>query len=221
MISIVSELSIAGTMDDTIDEDVEDEDEDKVNLKVMQEESSKGKVKGNLLFRYIAAGTNYVIVFVLISLFILTQLAASGVDYWVNYYVNVEEFRLTPNNEDALLEKPLPYSWSSETRLMVYSVGIIGLFFIAITRSVLFYKLAMLSSKKLHQMAFHSVIGATMRFFDTNPSGRILNRFSKDLGAIDEALPKAILDSGQVRNFKEKTRQKVRMILFFRCYSIC
>lgn len=37
-----------------------------------------------------------------------------------------------------------------------------------------------------------------MRFFDTNPSGRILNRFSKDMGAVDEVLPKAILDASQI-----------------------
>lgn len=37
-----------------------------------------------------------------------------------------------------------------------------------------------------------------MRFFDTNPSGRILNRFSKDMGATDEFLPKAVLDATQI-----------------------
>lgn len=37
-----------------------------------------------------------------------------------------------------------------------------------------------------------------MRFFDLNPSGRILNRFSKDFGQIDEWLPKCILDASQV-----------------------
>lgn len=36
-----------------------------------------------------------------------------------------------------------------------------------------------------------------MRFFDTNPSGRILNRFSRDMGAIDELLPKAMMESIQ------------------------
>lgn len=53
-------------------------------------------------------------------------------------------------------------------------------------------------SQKLHDMAFSALIRTGMRFFDTNPSGRILNRFSKDIGAIDELLPKAILDAGQI-----------------------
>lgn len=44
----------------------------------------------------------------------------------------------------------------------------------------------MRASKVLHNKMFSSILGATMRFFDTNPSGRILNRFSKDMGAIDE-----------------------------------
>lgn len=37
-----------------------------------------------------------------------------------------------------------------------------------------------------------------MRFFNTNTSGRILNRFSKDMGAIDEFLPNAMIDCTQV-----------------------
>lgn len=45
---------------------------------------------------------------------------------------------------------------------------------------------------------FNGIVSTTMRFFDTNPSGRILNRFSKDMGATDEFLPKAILDATQI-----------------------
>lgn len=164
----------------------------------MQEETSKGKVKGNLLLRYISAGTNCFVVLILIVLFLITQLAATGVDYWVNYYVNVEEFRSGNIAESDLENKPSPYKWSSEERLFVYGFGVIGLFIIALIRSVMFYKMAMWSSENIHHRTFDNVICSRMRFFDTNPNGRILNRFSKDMGLVDEALPKALLDSGQM-----------------------
>lgn len=54
------------------------------------------------------------------------------------------------------------------------------------------------ASQKLHDNMFKSIVSTTMRFFDLNPSGRILNRFSKDMGSTDEYLPKAILDAVQI-----------------------
>lgn len=49
---------------------------------------------------------------------------------------------------------------------------------------------------------FASIIHASMAFFNANTSGRILNRFSKDMGAIDELLPNAFIDTTQVKLFK-------------------
>lgn len=64
-------------------------------------------------------------------------------------------------------------------------------------RGVLFFFMCVRSSKALHLRMLASLLGAQMRFFDSNPSGRILNRFSKDLGAVDETLPSAIAQSIQ------------------------
>ena len=36
---------------------------------------------------------------------------------------------------------------------------------------------------------FLAVLRAPVRFFDTNPNGCVLNRFSKDLGFMDDILP--------------------------------
>ncbi|XJO76494.1 hypothetical protein BDV3_007007 [Batrachochytrium dendrobatidis] len=41
------------------------------------------------------------------------------------------------------------------------------------------------ASKKLHSSMLNRVLNAPMRFFDTTPIGRILNRFSKDIECID------------------------------------
>lgn len=87
---------------------------------------------------------------------------------------------------------------SVNTYIYIYTSIVLGIFFIGITRSLVFYKTCMTCSQRLHDLMFGGLIRTGMRFFDTNPSGRILNRFSKDMGAIDELLPKAMLDAGQM-----------------------
>ena len=43
-----------------------------------------------------------------------------------------------------------------------------------------------------------AVLKAPVFFCDTNPSGRILNRFSRDIGLMDELLPDVFVDSTQL-----------------------
>ncbi|XP_072393687.1 LOW QUALITY PROTEIN: probable multidrug resistance-associated protein lethal(2)03659 [Diabrotica undecimpunctata] len=202
MSSVVSELSIADTLMSN-ENDFEEEAAEKeleFQVKNLQEQSSKGKVGGSLLLKYILAGSNVLAVLILVILFLGTQLAASGVDYWVSYWVNVEEFRNSTESFNSTIPKFIIPSIESTTNnyLYIYAVLLGSLFVLAMSRSFFFYKLAMLSSQKLHSTFFINIIGATMRFFDTNPGGRIINSFCKDIGAVDELLPKAILDSSQV-----------------------
>lgn len=56
----------------------------------------------------------------------------------------------------------------------------------------------MRASKNLHNAMFVGITRASMYFFHTNPSGRILNRFSKDMGQIDEILPSIAIDVVQI-----------------------
>jgi ATP-binding cassette subfamily C (CFTR/MRP) protein 4 len=53
-------------------------------------------------------------------------------------------------------------------------------------------KLCTNASKILHQSLLTQVIYQPMMFFNQHSSGRILNRFSNDIGLIDELMPLAI-----------------------------
>lgn len=48
-------------------------------------------------------------------------------------------------------------------------------------------------STKLHDGMTNRVLRAPLQFFHTNPTGRIINRFSKDQGLVDSMLPTIIL----------------------------
>nr|XP_045598586.1 ATP-binding cassette sub-family C member 3-like isoform X1 [Procambarus clarkii] len=55
--------------------------------------------------------------------------------------------------------------------------------------SVLLWIGCMKAGKDIHQKLLNSVLHLPMSFFDTNPSGRIMNRLSKDIDVLDSVLP--------------------------------
>ena len=59
----------------------------------------------------------------------------------------------------------------------------------------LFYYLLLKASENLHNKMATATIKAPVLFFDTNPAGRILNRFSKDVGCMDDVLPSLFLQA--------------------------
>ncbi|KAI6649864.1 Multidrug resistance-associated protein 4 [Oopsacas minuta] len=65
-----------------------------------------------------------------------------------------------------------------------------------LVRGFSFYYVVLQAGRRLHNRMLHRLVHTPMHFFDTNPSGRILNRFSKDIGFMDEQLPMSFYDFG-------------------------
>lgn len=96
----------------------------------------------------------------------------------------------------ALEELWLTYM-TTDLAVIIYSCLVISLIIIALSRAMFFFKFALKASSTLHNNMFDRIVYATMRFFNTNPSGRILNRFSSDMNQVDEALPTIMIDCMQ------------------------
>lgn len=45
-----------------------------------------------------------------------------------------------------------------------------------------------MTARSLHNQMFNALLRAPVLFFDSNPIGRVVNRFSKDVSSIDEQL---------------------------------
>ncbi|XP_058800099.1 ATP-binding cassette sub-family C member 4-like isoform X2 [Phymastichus coffea] len=158
------------------------------------ENTSRGTVKGNLLINYIKSGGHSIFALLVPFLFLATQFCVSLNDWFIPVLVNAEESRKYMNKTNTDSEKNI---LSRDYYMYIYTAIVLSILLIGLTRSLTFYTICLHCSQRLHDLVFSALIRAPMRFFDTNSSGRILNRFSKDLGSIDELLPLTLLDASQ------------------------
>ncbi|XP_030747810.1 probable multidrug resistance-associated protein lethal(2)03659 [Sitophilus oryzae] len=189
----------------------------------IKETRETGSIASRVYKAYFKATGGWCCAIFVLALFVITQAASSSADYFIKFWVNLEQTRSERNSKND----PLSKSYSDEIYLeenynkiistgikddrskidlffttdmcfYIYSTIIVSVIVLTITRSVTFYQYCMSASVKMHNNMFNRVINATMRFFNTNCSGRILNRFSKDMGAIDEKLPYVLIDTIQI-----------------------
>ncbi|KAI9333479.1 P-loop containing nucleoside triphosphate hydrolase protein [Zopfochytrium polystomum] len=68
------------------------------------------------------------------------------------------------------------------------------------------------ASRIIHEHLLNSVLGAPLRFFETTPMGRILNRFTKDISSVDGEV---ILEMLHFANTATKATTIVLVVCFF------
>ncbi|XP_037945079.1 multidrug resistance-associated protein 4 [Teleopsis dalmanni] len=152
------------------------------------EDQAKGGVSAHVWKEYFSAGSTLIGFSFMVFIMLFSQIVCSGSDYFVNIWTEQEYLR--SQNQTTTL--------TTTECLYIYGALIVGVVIMTVFRGYLFFKVCMHASKVLHDRMFGCILHATMRFFDTNPSGRILNRFSKDMGAIDEYLPRSMMDFIQI-----------------------
>jgi ABC-type multidrug transport system fused ATPase/permease subunit len=88
-------------------------------------------------------------------------------------------------NQTSLLAKVAP-EVDVNYYLRVYAAIGIGYMFIALFRDLWLFYGSLTASWAIHQRLMNSVTRAKFKFFDVTPLGQLMNRFSKDLEAVDQ-----------------------------------
>ncbi|CAG4978413.1 unnamed protein product [Colias eurytheme] len=168
------------------------------------EGQNKGSVSNSVYVSYISSGGGKFTLLLLLSLFIVAQIFYSSTDIWLKDWVNLEESNSAQNIaiRNSTLAEPVDYEslplnrWhlSREQCVYVYGSLIAICMFFTWNKLLVFYNTCIRASVNLHDTMFRGVTNAPMWFFHHNPSGRILNRFSKDMGQVDTLLPVALVD---------------------------
>jgi len=151
------------------------EADDEASTIETHEITMKGRMSRKVFFAYFKASKKPFIIALMMLIFIVNQIVASGSDYFVAFWVNIESssWHETSNSTTEFLwNGPL----SRDYMIYIYSTMIAIIVLLWQFQTIIYFSVCMWSSINLHSAMFRSILRTTMYFYNTNPTGRILNR---------------------------------------------
>ncbi|KAF3782029.1 ABC transporter C family member 12, partial [Nymphaea thermarum] len=136
---------------------------------IKQEERETGVVGWNVLMRYASALGGWWVVMTIFTCYISIEVLRVSSSTWLSLWTN----QSSPKRHD-----PGFYN-------MIYAFLSFGQVLVTLINSYSLIISSIFAAKRLHDAMLNSILRAPMVFFHTNPIGRIINRFAKDLADID------------------------------------
>ncbi|XP_036078629.1 canalicular multispecific organic anion transporter 2 isoform X3 [Rousettus aegyptiacus] len=145
---------------------------------IEEEKVEMGRVKLNMFWDY-AKAMGLCTTLVICLLYAGQSAAAVGANMWLSAWTNEAAVGGQQNN--------------TSMRLGVYAAfGLLQGLLVVLSAFAMAVG-SVQAAHSLHRALLHNMMRSPQSFFDTTPSGRILNRFSKDIYVIDEVLGPSIL----------------------------
>ncbi|XP_077634918.1 ATP-binding cassette sub-family C member 2 isoform X1 [Crocuta crocuta] len=148
---------------------------------IKKESVQTGKVKLAIYLKYLQA-MGWCLIFFIIGAYVTNSVAYIGSNLWLSAWTN-----------DSKTYNGTNYPASQRD----LRVGVYGALGVAQGVSVLLANLCSAyasthASSILHQQLLNNILQAPMSFFDTTPTGRIVNRFAGDISMVDDTLPMSL-----------------------------
>ncbi|OAD58395.1 Multidrug resistance-associated protein 7 [Eufriesea mexicana] len=156
-----------------------------------EEYKEKGIVRLGVYSCYIKAIGYYLAISIILSM-ILMQSSKNVTDLWLSYWVT--HTNTTTNTTNSSTSLRLQYffddhNMSTNYYLTVYAVLTVLNTLFTSMRAFMFAYGGIQAAISIHKQLLKVVIRAKAVFFDIQPLGRILNRFSSDTYTVDDSLP--------------------------------
>uniref|UniRef100_A0A674DTK0 ATP binding cassette subfamily C member 12 n=1 Tax=Salmo trutta TaxID=8032 RepID=A0A674DTK0_SALTR len=128
--------------------------------------------------------------YILLSLIMIAFICLVGTtafsNWWLSYWLEQGSGTANVSNSTAgniSLNPDLSFYQ------MVYGLVVVAMLVFSFIKGYSFTKVTLHASSKLHDTMFRNILNSPMSFFDTTPTGRMVNRFSKDQDEVDTMLP--------------------------------
>nr|CAI9712223.1 unnamed protein product [Rangifer tarandus platyrhynchus] len=168
----------------------EDQDTENIQVTVPLEDQLKGKVDFKTYANYFTAGAHWPVIIFLILVNIAAQVAYALQDWWLADWAKIQSGLYFGTYLKEAEDVMFVLNWF----LRVFSGLTVSTILFGIIRSLLMFYVLANSSQTLHNKMLESILRAPVLFFNRNPIGRILNRFSKDIVYMDDLLPQIFQD---------------------------
>ncbi|KAJ8350063.1 hypothetical protein SKAU_G00251930, partial [Synaphobranchus kaupii] len=174
---------------------------------IAEETRSEGTIGLSLYVKFLRAGASTLMLLVVIALNLFAQVSYILQDWWLAYWSSMQDrLNVTATTEQLNVTATTAHSNGlnmTQTLDLNFYLGVyagltVATIIFGFLRSLLFFNVLVRSAQSLHDRMFQSILCTPIRFFDVNPIGRILNRFSKDIGHLDSQLPWTFVDFIQV-----------------------
>uniref|UniRef100_A0A3Q2CN40 Multidrug resistance-associated protein 4 n=1 Tax=Cyprinodon variegatus TaxID=28743 RepID=A0A3Q2CN40_CYPVA len=167
-----------------------------------EESRAEGNVDSHIYLKYFTAGCNsLVLIFIILIINSVFCHIPVHVDFVSSARARSEVSNTTApvvSIKNGINASPTDGDMDLTFYLGVYSGLTAAAVVFGFIRSLLIFHGLVKSAQILHNKMFNAVLRTHVHFFDTNPIGRVLNRFSKDIGQMDSMLPITFVDFYQL-----------------------
>ncbi|XP_073740443.1 ATP-binding cassette sub-family C member 12 isoform X1 [Callorhinus ursinus] len=158
---------------------------------VQTESPQEGTVTWKTYHMYIKASGGYLLSLFVVSLFLLMIGSSAFSNWWLGLWLDKgSQMTCGPQgNKSACEIGAVLADTGQHVYQWVYAGTMVSVLTFSVIKGFTFTKTTLMASSSLHDCMFDKILKSPMSFFDTTPTGRLMNRFSKDMDELDVRLP--------------------------------